>query len=909
MFSQVVWNSGRSLPIVIAVGLSVIAAVAWLYPAQVKELGWRWRIGLPALRAAGMLALVLALLKPAILRPTTRDEQGAVVLLVDRSRSMSVTDNARSPAQLVALADGLGRLPVGRRNNASAAVVDRAADAGPRLAALERAWGEFDYARVAGRGVEAAGARVEASSTRLRESIGELSRAAEALGVSSVRERVAALPGLPALHALDALPRLGALRTGFDAISAAAIAAQRAADERLYQSDEAVRSACDELAQASRFSLVEKALAGPTTGLLSVLGSSTTVVGFAFADDLIPVPIERGLADPSLPLAETKPATSRPAVVQSAAGPSAEVLRVGPDGRQSDVAGAVRKALERFENRDVAAVILFSDGRQSGANAAVVSGLAASGVPVYPVAVAPPGALRDVAIGSITAPVTAFVGESATVRAEVQPTGIQDGQVRVTLTGEGLQEQVQIVKFSGGRPAVVEFPLKLDSAGAQSLAVTIAPFAGETTAENNQARRWIKVLSQRVKVAAYAALPGWDYQYLRNALTRTKWVELQAAVLNPVSPRLPISPEEILRQDVLTLADVPVAALDDAQWGAVYRMVSERGGSVVLLAGASHVPVEYGPHLVASSFLPYPGEFTPTWRLWPGEEAMFRLSPHPDFLNDPALRIGAMGGLSGAQRWQMLPGFFRVMTIDRLKPSAQSLLVESSSGEPVLTQMRVGSGRSFLFGANETWRWRSDGDAHDRFWLQFIRYAAGEPYAARSERLALDIDKVSFDSAETALATFREFRGVGADGLRLEVLRDGKPIRTLAATPVAGEAGRYRARVATLGEGDYQLRLSEVGDEHAAGAVSVPLHVTSGYESEMGDVSGDDSVLSRLAESSGGQVYDLEQMAQLGRRVNSSTTNRPRFAEQRLWDDPYLFVLVVACFAAEWAARKRLGLA
>ena len=44
-------------------------------------------------------------------------------------------------------------------------------------------------------------------------------------------------------------------------------------------------------------------------------------------------------------------------------------------------------------------------------------------------------------------------------------------------------------------------------------------------------------------------------------------------------------------------------------------------------------------------------------------------------------------------------------------------------------------------------------------------------------------------------------------------------------------------------------------------------------------------------------------------RLRVVAERRPRYAEQRLWDSPYLFVFVVACLAAEWAARKRLGLA
>ena len=234
----------------------------------------------------------------------------------------------------------------------------------------------------------------------------------------------------------------------------------------------------------------------------------------------------------------------------------------------------------------------------------------------------------------------------------------------------------------------------------------------------------------------------------------------------------------------------------------------------------------------------------------------------------------------------------------------------------MLTQLRVGAGRSFLLGADETWRWRfpPGGDVHDRFWLQLVRFAAGEPYAARSRRLALDVDRVAFEVGESVAVKVRSFGGDRADSLRLEILKGGAVFRTLAASPAGGsESGRFRARVGGLPEGDYELRLSESGgadgaDSDAAGAVSLPFYVTAGYETELADVSADESVLSRLAETSGGHVYRLEETAQLTGRLRTLTEGRSRYVEQRLWDSPYLFVLVVACFAAEWAARKRVGL-
>jgi hypothetical protein len=896
MWAQVLWNSPRSLPVAAGVAVLVVAAVVWLYPVQVKGLPAAWRWGLPGLRVAGLLALAAALLKPAMIRPRSGDDRGVVMVLVDRSRSMAVADNARTGAQLVSLAAGLGHLPPGVRSARAAAAGSRVAEVRPLLAAAERAAGDLDYARVAGRGVEAARERVARASDRLRQALADLARDSEALTDAAMRQRVAGLQELPAPDAGDFAAALSALRKRIDETAAAAAQVQAAADEKLYQSDPRVRAACDTIARLSRIDVAAEVLLRPGSGLLSQLGPDVPVVGFAFADELSPLP---------LPLPRTT-------LEVPATGPtSAPAIGAPPDGRRSDIAAAVRHASDRFADREVSAVVLFSDGRQAGVDDSVTSSLAASGTPVFPVALAPPAAVRDAAVTDVAAPASAFVGETATVRAELRAEGMQDTSVVVKLTAGDAAPQARTVTVSAARPTVAEFQVKLEPPGAQLLTVSFDAIPGEATGENNAARRWVKVLSQKVKVAAYAALPGWDFQYARNALSRTPWVELRSAVLNPAAPRVPPSPEQLLQEDVLILADVPVAALDEAQWGAVYRLVSERGGSVILLAGPAHTPAEYGQHLVASSLLPYTADFVPTWRMWPGEEPMFRLVPHPDALNEPALRLGGGAGATGVQRWQMLPGLYRILPLGRLKQSARPFLVEASSGEPILTRVRVGAGTSYLLGTNETWRWRATPgeDVLDRFWLQLVRQAAGEPFAARSERLALDVDRVGFDAGATAQVRVRATAGVAARALRLELLRADTPPRMLPLAPTGGpDSGLFRARVGPVPEGEYVLRLSETGAD-AAAALSVPLHVTADYETELADVSGDESVLRRLAEASGGEVFKPEQAGELARRLRSDDRRRPRYVEQRLWDSPYLFVLVVGCFAAEWAARKRLGLA
>ena len=80
-------------------------------------------------------------------------------------------------------------------------------------------------------------------------------------------------------------------------------------------------------------------------------------------------------------------------------------------------------------------------------------------------------------------------------------------------------------------------------------------------------------------------------------------------------------------------------------------------------------------------------------------------------------------------------------------------------------------------------------------------------------------------------------------------------------------------------------------------------------EAELADLSGDERLLRRIAEGSGGQLLPPEQLASLPDRLAEIRSRQSQFTQYPLWDSPYLYALVVASLSAEWALRKRWGLA
>src|SRR6478672_613902 len=89
------WQSPWLLPVAAGAGALLAAAVVWLYPAQVRQVGRPWRWLMPALRVAALLALAVSLARPVVLRATSPNDHGPVLVLIDSSKSMSVVDGGR----------------------------------------------------------------------------------------------------------------------------------------------------------------------------------------------------------------------------------------------------------------------------------------------------------------------------------------------------------------------------------------------------------------------------------------------------------------------------------------------------------------------------------------------------------------------------------------------------------------------------------------------------------------------------------------------------------------------------------------------------------------------------------------------------------------------------------------------
>ena len=213
-----------------------------------------------------------------------------------------------------------------------------------------------------------------------------------------------------------------------------------------------------------------------------------------------------------------------------------------PDGDGSDLTASIARAVA---GRAVRAVVLFSDGRQVGGDATIVSGLTPDGVPVFTVSAAAAEAPQDLSFVSVSAPSSVFVGQTITVKAEVRHDGFDGVTIEMHCQIGAEKEQIKKLTLHDRKNADVEFSARLSKPGVQRVRIWFPMVKGEASGDNNQALRWVKVAPERMKVLLVAGSPTWDFQYLRDALARLPEVQLRDVVVDPANPHVYLPSQEI----------------------------------------------------------------------------------------------------------------------------------------------------------------------------------------------------------------------------------------------------------------------------------------------------------------------------------------------------------------------------
>lgn len=181
----------------------------------------------------------------------------------------------------------------------------------------------------------------------------------------------------------------------------------------------------------------------------------------------------------------------------------------------SDLATALKQVTNRFEGRNLGAIVLISDGIYNGGMSPLYQPLR---VPVYTVGVGDTVQRADLVLKNVAYNRVVYQGNKYPLRAEVGVSALPNEEVTVSIRQQGVVIQQQ-TRNSGNR-ALLEFDFQLDAVkpGMQRLEIRVSQHGRETNTNNNRGSAFVEVVEGKRKVVVLAAAPHPDIKVLRSVV-------------------------------------------------------------------------------------------------------------------------------------------------------------------------------------------------------------------------------------------------------------------------------------------------------------------------------------------------------------------------------------------------------
>ncbi len=631
------------------------------------------------------------------------------------------------------------------------------------------------------------------------------------------------------------------------------------------------------------------------------------------------------------------------------------VAELAFDGSRTGIGDALANVRDELQGVPLSGIVVVSDG---GDNAEEAIGdallpLRAASVPVFTVGVGDEETEADVQVSRVDVPATALSGTSMVVNVVVDARGYGGRTVAIVVEDLGRIVTTEMVTLPpDGQPLVAPVAITLDTPGARELAFRIARQPGERVLQNNALHAMIQVRDRTEKILYFEGEPRHEVAFMLRAVRADENLQvvlLQRTAENKFFRRnlddplelvegFPTTREDLFRYRALVLGSIEASFFTHDQLDMMADFVSERGGTLLMLGGRRSLAEGGYKGTALEDVLPVvlnePTDATPTERL-----AFVKVAPTAGGTNYPITRIETTAEESAA-RWDSLPAVSTTNLITALKPGATELLqgtvvrapgaapgsaefaeaaaqtvrAQDATDRVVMAYQRYGRGRAMVLAVQDTWLWQMDAtvsledQSHENFWRQLLRWVVAEtPDAVEAAPGTITVEAGEPVTLEATVldAGFVEVNGAAVNA---SITLPTGETRAVPMEWSVTEDGRYAADFTPEMEGIFEVAVEAGRDTIAFGTAETSVRVAPGT-AEFRDPRQRRSLLERIAEETGGRYYTVATAETLPEDLRFVGGGVTVTEERDLWDMPALFLLLAGLMGAEWAYRRKRGLA
>jgi hypothetical protein len=597
-----------------------------------------------------------------------------------------------------------------------------------------------------------------------------------------------------------------------------------------------------------------------------------------------------------------------------------------PDGTATDLAAAVKSALDS-ENPQGQAVLLLSDGGQNVGGTAQLRDTAAraksQATPIFTHVIGGPYKVPDLEVSVEKPQELAFVRQQTPVVVTLEQKASLAATATLHLLREGKEIEKRTARLIPDGKTEQVFNVKEDAAGLFRYEVIADTLPGEVIAANNSSTMLLRVVDQPLRVLLLEGKPYWETKFLIRSLAADESIELTAVVqlaegrllVRKIARKQKTADDQwtiekdggkfladratLAAQQIVILGRNAEVFLNDEAVARLTKWLDD-DGSLVCFRGAPESKINQR----LDTLMPVSWTASAETRFraqWTDEGQKLRWLPD-EGESDPLAAMPALA--SDAQ--------------PTAKRFAATVLATNTAGgsrsTPVVCRSRAR--RVVVVEGAGMWRWafmppqhQDRDELYGSLWRSLVRWLATDVGLLPSQRLALRAEKSTFNTEENAVVTLqvREDKWTGGTP-RVELPGSATaPPQTVDCKPMGNLPGQYQADLGRLPEGRYRVRVAGAAKDESSAEAAFDVR---GNLKERLDVKARPEEMAWIAQTSGGAVLERADPRELAQKFDEHIQrSRPeRIFRTAAWDRWWLLLGAFGLWAATWGIRRWSGL-
>jgi hypothetical protein len=568
-----------------------------------------------------------------------------------------------------------------------------------------------------------------------------------------------------------------------------------------------------------------------------------------------------------------------------------EVDTLSFNNSSTDLHAALRAVHQEYEGRNLAGVILPSDGIF---NAGLSPVFGDYNFPIYPIGVGDTTERTDIAIKNIAYNRIAYQGNKFPVRVEVQVKNIQGENVTVKLLQQGKTIDQQSKRITNDQLLVFDFLPQANEQGIQKLDIEVEQKPAEHNHRNNKSSIFVEIVEGKKKILLIAASPHPDIKPLRDVVAKNSNYDFVLHIPGSVEDEIKNVKQEDI--DLVILHQVPDVR---GRTSLLFQQYLKSKASLLLILGQQSDLRTLAQNNMPVRFDAPPREFDQVTPVTNPAFNNFSLTPESASILTDYPPVSVHFGRMRIPLSSTPLLFQKVGSVSTEKPL---LAIDNQDGRKV--GIMLGEG---------LWRWKLN--EYDR-----TEKTEGfdELFGKLIQFLSTTEDKRKFksyptqqDFSDTEAVVFESqvyndiFEPVYGNKIDIEITNEsgGKTSYNYVLSP-----GNTRYEIGGLPEGIYRYKSrTTIGGkaEDVRGEFAVVAKQT-----ELQNLTADFDLLKKLASNTGGKFYLDSQVDLLQEDLNKFEAKAVIHSEESfnsLVNLKWVFWLLMAIVTLEWFARKFYG--